>query len=82
MQAPTIDEIFGNYIAWKYDDATWIISFMEGTEFIYLLEGEEYALLTDTGYGRGHLRDFVEKLTDKKILVANTHYHPDHSARK
>ena len=80
MQAPTIDEIFGNYIAWKYDDATWIISFMEGTEFIYLLEGEEYALLTDTGYGRGHLRDFVEKLTDKKILVANTHYHPDHSA--
>ena len=75
-----IELIFGNYVAWKYDESTWIISFMDGTEYIYLLEGDEYALLTDTGYGINHLRDFVEKLTDKKVLVANTHYHPDHSA--
>ena len=34
----------------------------------------------DTGYGIGGLRAFVEKLTDKPILVANTHFHPDHSA--
>ncbi|MBR0400164.1 MAG: MBL fold metallo-hydrolase [Mogibacterium sp.] len=75
-----IELIFGNYMAWKYDDSTWIISFMDGTEYIYLLEGDEYALLTDTGYGINNLRAFAEKLTDRKILVANTHYHPDHSA--
>ena len=80
MQAPPIEFIFGNYMAWKYDDSTCIISFMEGTEYIYLLEGDDYALLTDTGYGVNHLRQFAENLTDKPILVTNTHYHPDHSA--
>ena len=79
-QAPPLEMIFGNYMAWKLDEKTWCISFMEGTEYIYLLEGEEKALLLDTGYGIGNLRAFVEKLTDKPILVANTHYHPDHSA--
>ncbi len=80
MQGPPLEMIFGNYMAWKLDEKTWIISFMEGSEFIYLLEGEGKALLLDTGYGIGHLRDFVEKLTDKPIIVANTHFHPDHSA--
>lgn len=79
MGMPPIEMIFGNYTAWKYDEETWIISFMEGSEYIYLLEGDEFALLTDTGYGINNLRAFAEKLTDKKILVANTHYHPDHS---
>lgn len=74
-----IELIFGNYMAWKYDEATWIISFMNGTQFIYLFEGEKFALLTDTAYGINSPRAFAEKLTDKEILVANTHYHPDHS---
>ena len=80
MQGPPLEMIFGNYMAWKLDEKTWIISFMEGSEFIYLLEGEEKALLLDTGYGIGHLRAFVEKLTDKPVIVANTHFHPDRSA--
>lgn len=79
-QTPPLEMIFGNYMAWKLDETTWCISFMEGTEYIYLLEGTEKALLLDTGYGIGNLRAFVEKLTDKPILVANTHFHPDHSA--
>ena len=79
-KGPPLELIFGNYISWKLDDKTWIISFMEGTEYIYLLEGEDRALLLDTGYGFGHLRAFVEKLTDKPVIVANTHYHPDHAA--
>ena len=79
-QAPPLEMIFGNYMAWKLDETSWCISFMEGTEYIYLLEGTEKALLLDTGYGIGNLRAFVEKLTDKPILVANTHFHPDHSA--
>ena len=80
MQHPSLEEIFGSYMAWKLDDTTWCINFMNGTQNIYLLEGEEKALLLDTGYGTGTLRAFVEELTDKEILVANTHFHPDHSA--
>lgn len=80
MQQPTLEQIFGSYMAWKVDEKTWIISFMNGTEYMFLLEGEEKALLIDTGYGVGNLRAFVEKLTEKPILVTNTHYHPDHAA--
>ncbi len=80
MNQPSLEEIFGSYMSWKLDDTTWCINFMNGTQNIYLLEGEEKALLLDTGYGTGTLRDFVEGLTDKEILVANTHFHPDHSA--
>ena len=79
MEMPPLTEIFGSYRAWKYDEATWIISFMEGSEYLYLLEGSERALLLDAGYGTNTLRPFVEKLTDKPILLANTHYHPDHA---
>ena len=67
-------------MSWKLDNQTWIINFMNGTENMYLLEGDEKALLIDTGYGVGNLRAYIEKLTDKPILVANTHYHPDHAA--
>ena len=66
-------------MAWKLDSKTWIIQFMNGTEYMYLLEGDEKALLLDTGYGTGTLRAFVENLTDKPVIVANTHYHPDHA---
>lgn len=77
---PTLEQIFGTYMSWKIDDTTWVINFMNGTENMYLLEGEERALLLDTGYGVGNLRQYVERLTNKPIIVANTHYHPDHSA--
>lgn len=77
---PSLEEIFGSYMSWKLDDQTWIINFMAGTENMYLLEGDEKALLIDTGYGAGNLRTYVEQLTDKPIVVANTHYHPDHAA--
>lgn len=77
---PTLEQIFGTYNAWKFDDRTWFINFMNGSQNMYLLEGEEKALLIDTGYGAGNLRAFVENLTDKPVIVANTHFHPDHSA--
>jgi hydroxyacylglutathione hydrolase len=80
MQQPSLEEIFGSYMAWKIDHTTWCINFMNGTQNLYLLEGEEKALLLDTGYGTNTLRAFVEGLTGKEIIVANTHFHPDHSA--
>lgn len=80
MDAPSLEQIFGSYMAWKLDEQTWVINFMSGTQNMYLLEGEEKALLIDTGFGAGNLRAFVEKLTSKPIVVANTHFHPDHAA--
>jgi len=77
---PPLEVIFGSYTSWKIDEQTWIINFMEGSENMYLLEGTEKALLIDTGFGAGNLRAYVEKLTDKPIIVANTHFHPDHAA--
>ena len=77
---PSLEEIFGSYMPYKITDNTWVLSFMGGSEYMYLLEGDEKALLIDTGYGVGNLKEFVERLTDKPLLVANTHFHPDHSA--
>lgn len=76
---PNPAQIFGSYISWKFSSDTWIISFMNGSQFMYLLEGNDRALLIDTGWGAGNLREFVEQLTDKPILVTNTHGHLDHS---
>lgn len=77
---PTLEEIFGGFVAWQAKEGTWFINFMNGSQNMYLLEGEEKALLIDTGYAVGTLRAFVEKLTDKPLLVVDTHFHPDHAA--
>ena len=80
MDMPPLDVIFGSYVSWKIDEKTWAISFMNGSENMYLLEGEHKALLLDTGFGVGNLRAYIERLTDKPIIAANTHFHPDHAA--
>lgn len=76
---PNLTEIFGSYMSWKLNEDTHIISFMGGSQFMYLLEGNDKALLIDTGWGAGNLRPYVEKLTSKPVLVTNTHGHLDHS---
>ena len=78
MNAPDSVMIFGSY-SWKLDDTTWVINFMNGSQNMYLLEGDNKALLIDTGWGAGNVKSYVEKLTDKPIEVINTHFHPDHS---
>ena len=49
MQQPSLEEIFGSYMAWKLDDTTWCINFMNGTQNLYLLEGEEKVSSDDKG---------------------------------
>ncbi len=73
-----VDQIFGTYTSWKYDSRTWFITSLGGSQYMYLIEGDDMALLIDTGYGAGNLRQYVEALTDKPILVVNTHGHLDH----
>ncbi len=49
----------------------------EGT-IVNLVIGEHKAALIDTGCGMGNLRAAVEAITDKPVMVINTHTHPDH----
>lgn len=48
-------------------------------EIMYLAEGDEKAVLIDTGVGVGRLDEYVKTLTDKPITVLLTHGHIDHA---
>lgn len=48
-------------------------------EQMYLVEGAQRAALIDTGSGAGSLRQYVETLTDKTVIVLLTHGHVDHA---
>jgi glyoxylase-like metal-dependent hydrolase (beta-lactamase superfamily II) len=45
---------------------------------VSLLVGQEKAVLIDTGCGIADLRKAVEQVTDKPVMVINTHTHLDH----
>lgn len=46
---------------------------------VFVIEGEERALVIDTGTGIGDLRKLIEtKITDKPYDVVVSHNHPDH----
>ena len=59
------------------DDRTWLINY-HGQSLIYLVAGDERALLIDTGWGVGDLASLAASLTPRPLVVANTHGHPDH----
>ncbi|MBN1316882.1 MAG: MBL fold metallo-hydrolase [Anaerolineales bacterium] len=44
----------------------------------YLVTGDDKAVLIDTGMGIGNIRAEVERLTDRPVVVVNTHAHFDH----
>lgn len=46
---------------------------------MYLVEGEEKAVLIDTGVGIGQLKAVVDCITDKPLTVLLTHGHVDHA---
>ena len=56
---------------WRIDD--------HGGGNIYLVIGNEKALLIDTGNGVADLAGTVKTLTDLPLMVVNTHGHPDHA---
>ena len=69
----------GEVVFRRIDDRT-----LEGNGFqvynesVYLLEGDDRALLIDAGAWMPHLAETVAKLTDKPVMVALTHGHGDH----
>lgn len=65
------------YKSWKMMEDTWVIQVKNAR--CYLLVGEEKAMLFDTGYGEGNIREWVEPITPKPLYVVNSHGHGDHS---
>lgn len=58
---------------------TWKI--LSDGDYSYLLEGDEEALVIDSGYGAGDIRAFCQTLTSRPVrCIANTHDHFDHTA--
>ncbi len=56
---------------WRIDD--------HGIDNIYLVEGDEKALLIDTGTGAADLAGCVKTITKLPVMVVNTHGHADHA---
>lgn len=61
----------------KIDDGSWRIE--DNVVRTFLFAGTERALLVDTGFGTGNLKEVVESLTDKPVMLVNTHGDDDHT---
>jgi Zn-dependent hydrolases, including glyoxylases len=48
-------------------------------EQIYLLIGNEKALVIDNGMGIGSVKSYISQLTDLPLMAVVTHGHPDHA---
>jgi hydroxyacylglutathione hydrolase len=66
------------FTATQVADKTWRID-DHGADNLYLVVGEEKALLIDTGLGGADIVSLVRTLTDLPVVVVNTHGHPDHA---
>lgn len=64
----------------EINDKTFAISEYGQSEKVhsYLLLGNKYALLIDTGLGIGNIKNQVDKLTSLPVKVVTTHAHWDH----
>jgi glyoxylase-like metal-dependent hydrolase (beta-lactamase superfamily II) len=50
-----------------------------GADNMYLIEGNDIAMLVDTGLGAADLASLVKKLSSKPLIIVNTHGHMDHA---
>lgn len=65
------------YKVFRIDEHTWRLEDIFKS-YMYLLEGEQKAVLIDTGNGFPGLTAYINKLTKKPVQVINTHGHLDH----
>lgn len=65
------------YKVFQVDENTWRIEDCFRS-YMYLIEGAERALLFDTGMGLPGLAQCIKQLTDKPVVVVNSHGHLDH----
>ena len=68
-----------NVVFWKLDDHTWIGSGNRvSSETLYLIEGEDKAVLLDAGTSIPKLDKIVKRITKKPVSLLLTHGHGDH----
>lgn len=67
----------------QLDEHSWVISEGKGNgrTHCYLLEGDKLAVLVDTGLGLVNMKKITQSLTDKEVIVLNTHGHLDHISK-
>jgi glyoxylase-like metal-dependent hydrolase (beta-lactamase superfamily II) len=61
----------------ELEPGTWLVG-EPGHVNCFLIEGAERAVLIDTGLGIADIWSATASLTDKPVLVVNTHSHSDH----
>ena len=67
------------FVSEKVAPGTW--KNLSDGDYFYLVEGDNEALVIDSGYGCGNVREYLQTLTDKPVKnIANTHDHFDHTA--
>jgi enterochelin esterase-like enzyme/glyoxylase-like metal-dependent hydrolase (beta-lactamase superfamily II) len=69
----------GEFTTQAVADGVWHIKDSRGG-VMYLVAGQERALLIDTGWGEGDLPMHIKTLTPLPVLVVNTHGHRDHTS--
>ena len=60
----------------KIDDSSWRIE--DGMVRSFLFEGTDKTLLIDTGFGSGNIREVVEGITERPVMLVNSHADEDH----
>lgn len=76
----TAQEVFKNeeLTISKLEDRTWVIETNDQTT-MYILEGDDQAMLIDTGTKCEELDRVVREITRKPLVVVLTHNHRDHA---
>lgn len=75
------EEVFKNedVVFHKLDDHTWVgTGHLSANESIYLIEGNDKAVLLDAASKITDLDKIVASITDKPVTLMLTHVHPDH----
>ncbi len=62
----------------QLEDHMWVIETVDNTT-MYIIEGDDKALLIDTGTNCKDLDKIVKKITSKPLMVVITHIHVDHA---
>lgn len=77
---PKVDLDDGWFDVYRIDDEIYAIyepgQFEEVISFLII--GDDFALMFDTGLGIGNIRDVVDQLTELDVVVLNSHTHYDH----
>ena len=66
-------------IGYKPREDLWLLHTKQGVSVsLYLLEGEEKALIVDSGHRIKNFKAMINKIIHKPYVIAITHGHPDH----